>query len=252
VLTLGLLAMLAATGDLAEWFALRMNGVDSSRLAAHDGRSGVVVHCTSSASNDPTKELAVLLNSPRLRRHRVGATGSYTWDQVVLSDPRAFGRRLLDDIGRTPPPGSWEAAWVDAWSPSVECDREVQYFLRKANGSPLLLSAVPCNASQRGRTQSFAAVFMAGVSPPELAVRQAFGPTRALSQDDLVWLNARPSAREVLARLGTPSDIWPKYPDGFSLLYRAAGAPDDSYAVDFTRTRSVSRVRPLTPMTGAP
>jgi hypothetical protein len=245
-----LLAVLVLGTDVTDWLALRMNTVDSSTVFAHDRQSGVVVRYGGVMS--PIRALEKLQRSPRLLARQSGKRGSYSWALVELSDPASDAKALVRDIGQVPSSGSSQAAVVDAYSPPAECDRELRYFVRKGKGPFIVFTTVPCNADQRIRGLSLLEAFMSESAPTEVIEREAFGPTGAVSKGDLSWLSTGPTVIEVLARIGTPSEVWPQYPDGFSLVYRDADAQDNRYAVDFTRLRAVARVRPLTPMTWAP
>jgi hypothetical protein len=176
MIALLILAILAPPGDSPAWFALRMDGVDSSLLFAHDARSGVIVQCSSSASADPSHTLDDLRRSPRLLARRTGQDGAYGWELLELADPAAFARKLAGDIGRVPPVGSWEAAWVEAYTPPAECDRELQYFVTKGDAAPVVLSAIPCSADQRARAMSLVEAFMSDALPEVTAERRPLGP----------------------------------------------------------------------------
>lgn len=247
-----LLATLAPQADLSDWFALRANTVDSTGVKAHDIRSGVVIRYESWLGVDHANP-GKLRRSSRLVKRRSGKKGSYSWELFELSDPSSDTKRFVQDLGLLLTEGTWEAALVRAYSPPAGCDLEIQYFLRRAKDAYVVFTAVPCNAEQRSRVSSFLDAFMSGVSPHEVALREAFGPTGTVSEADRAWLATSPDVADVLDRLGAPDDVWPCYPEGFTLLYddveRTSGR---RIAVDFSRMRSVTRVRVLDPTRSAP
>jgi len=250
---ISLLCLLAVAGGasaLPDWFALRMTSVDDSKVVAHDAQSGVAVSYGADRGGD--RMLKRLRKSPRLLRRLSGKSGAFRWELLDLTDPSADAKALARDLGETPSPGSWQAALLEAYSPPPACDHELRYFIRKGTELPVVFRAAPCNADQRARFQLLVEAYMAGSSPTEVLEREAFGKTGMVSAADDVWLGSTPGVADVLARIGIPDDVWPRYPDGFTLLYWGDPNRDRRVAIEFGLDRRVARVRSLSWSASAP
>jgi hypothetical protein len=184
-------------------------------------------------------------DATHVRARSTEQDGVYKWNIVELDDPGHDARLLAHDVSGDKPPvdGSWIQAIVAASTPPSTCNRQVEYRIQVPEGGCAVIRAVPCSPEQRDRLEVFAHRFMFGDRIPPLD-SQSLKQSRGLVPADMDFLVLGLPAAKVLDELGLPYGFLPRYPDGFSLEYRASEyLGGDFVIVDFAKDRNIAGVR---------
>jgi hypothetical protein len=234
--------MLGAQAFVAEdWVAFYKFSVDAGCTLAHDRVTGAVVNYCYSANEERLREEGLVSEV----RHRFGEI------EIRVLEYNDSGRdikQIRNDVGEEEILNTcWMREFFKANEAPRDCNREFVFLVPAGEGRNRQFSLVACSEDQVPRALGYVRAELANMEP-EAVEERLYGKTRPISLADVDSIRGDKTLRWILSEYGPPEHVWPRYPDGFSLIYPVVGISAFGVRVDFSKDRQLDDASLLCPM----